>query len=391
MKNLSLFCCLGLLLCGACAESKEAFVPDDDTIVRFEDPFFEAECLAQCDRDGDGVLRVGEVSSVEWLAVDTRKIRSLGGIEYFVNLRQLSCEPIHADPAESGRLERLDVSRNGKLESLQCRKNRLGQLDVSRNKRLTDLWCSGNSLERLVLNNPELTLIDCASNRLSRLDIRSCSLQILMCDCAGNPPGMELRMLWNQTPILTIDPTRDIYDVQIDGDKILTFGDSEFERQLIAGSSETMYVGVDTDRDGKVSRHEAACVKTHDFVCDRIASFADMRYLCNLITCRLSVENRDACRLRTLDAGIYGHPRLLMLEVNDLPLTSLDVAKFETLEVLGITGTDIESLDVSGAANLKTLNCSNCPKLKEIRVLNQIQRDELDIRCDEHTEIKLKR
>lgn len=90
MKKISLFCMLGLLLGVSC--SKEKVKPPamtDDTVAVFGDDAFGAFCLRTYDRNGDGVLTVGEIKNVVSLDFDDKDIRSLDGIEYFTGLQSL--------------------------------------------------------------------------------------------------------------------------------------------------------------------------------------------------------------------------------------------------------------------------------------------------------------
>lgn len=387
MKNLALFCSLGLLLCAACSKDEEPFIIDENTVVRFDDPAFEAQCLLNYDDDNDHVLTVRDITFVRVLSVDTREIASLGGIEYFINLEQLICVPYGSDNPEPGLLERLDVSRNRNLRLLSCAKNRLKRLDVSRNRELEQLYCSGNQLEVLVLKSPVLYNVDCSDNRLKQLDLRSCSSALRQCFCKGNPRGMKLRLMWYQAPYFRYDPTVDIYDKRIDGDKILTFADPEFERQVIVSKSESSYYGIDFNGDGKVSRNEAAYIRDQDFLCDGITSLRDMRYLCNLTSCTLRAGDPATCRLRSLD-GIYDLPEINALRIVDLPITTLNTAKFKELRSLDITGTNLESLDLSRVTWVGVVLCDQCMSLKEIWLKNRDQLRALYVYCDDHTRIR---
>lgn len=93
MRNFTLCCLLGLLFGFSCPDDKETFTVDKNTVVRFDDPVFESKCLLDYDQNGDGVITAGEISHVTALSIDTKNIRSLGGIEYFTNLEQLVCTP----------------------------------------------------------------------------------------------------------------------------------------------------------------------------------------------------------------------------------------------------------------------------------------------------------
>lgn len=137
--------------------------------------------------------------------------------------------------------------------------------------------------------------------------------------------GMKLRLMWYQALSFMLDPVADIYDKQIDCDRILTFADPGFERQVIACNNASFYDGIDFNADGKGSRNEVAYVRSIELVCDGIASPEDLRYLCNLNNCTLCVENLENFRLRTLD-GIYDVPGPWSLTIVDLPITDIDAA-----------------------------------------------------------------
>lgn len=92
MKKISLFCMLGLLLGVSCSEEKvKPPAMTDDTVAVFGDDAFGAFCLRTYDRNGDGVLTVGEIKNVVSLDFDDKDIRSLDGIEYFTGLQSLYC------------------------------------------------------------------------------------------------------------------------------------------------------------------------------------------------------------------------------------------------------------------------------------------------------------
>lgn len=383
MKRL-FFIFAAIVVCAGCAKEEwEGY--DNETIVRFDDPVFEAQCLSDFDKDGDGVLRVKDLSFVKELIVDTREVRSLGGIEYFVNLEWLDCYPFaETDP---GVLERLDVSRNQSLIWLRCVRNPLKRLDVSQNKSLEHLWCWQNQLEELIMsNNPKLVVIECGNNKLSRLDIRHCSEEILQCICLGNLPGLRLDMTWRQVPVLKTDL---VCDIRIEGNRIISFADPAFEQELLTSTSQEYYDGLDYDGDARISLHEAASVMTRTFSCDGVTSLSDMRYMYRLGRCTLQVDNREACPLRKID-GLSENKNLFELSVLNLPVTSINMACLPILRRLRLENTDIESLDISSCTTLEDLYCLNSPALKEVWV-GRGQEDRMRlIMLDAHTVIKYK-
>ena len=68
-------------------------------------------------------------------------IKSLKGIEFFINLTHLDCY--------NNQLTNLDLSTLTKLVELSCGSNKLISLDLSNQRMLTNLYCYDNQLSNL--------------------------------------------------------------------------------------------------------------------------------------------------------------------------------------------------------------------------------------------------
>lgn len=159
----------------------------------FGDAAFEAFCLRTYDRDGDGVLTVGEIKSVWLLEFDNKDIQSLEGIEYFTGLQYLSC-----NLAAGGNLVRLDVSRNAELRKLYCYGNKLEELVITGLRNLVYVDCTSNRLEKLDLRDlPVLEVLICRENRLRSLDF-SANPCLTHIDCMDDRiPALDVSGLQN--------------------------------------------------------------------------------------------------------------------------------------------------------------------------------------------------
>ena len=119
------------------------------------------------DTNGDGEIQVSEATAfTDTIKVGLKNISDLTGIEAFTNLIGLNCMILDS-------LTSLDVSKNVKLEYLQCGGNRLSSLDVSKNTELRSLDCSMNfSISSLdVSHNPNLTRLTCAYIDITSLTV----------------------------------------------------------------------------------------------------------------------------------------------------------------------------------------------------------------------------
>lgn len=107
------------------------------------------------------------------------ELKSLRGIEYFVNLESLDCD--------YNQLTELDVTSNMALTELSCSFNQLTELDVSNNAALTELSCAINQLTELdVTNNAALTELSCWRNQLTEMDISN-NQNLEYFGCSYNP------------------------------------------------------------------------------------------------------------------------------------------------------------------------------------------------------------
>lgn len=111
-------------------------------------------------------------------ALESEKIKSLKGIEYFPNIKKLYCA--------NNLLTTLDISKNTNLTDLQCHDNRLTALDVSMNKKLTYLHCYNNQISVLdVSQNKGLKYLYCQNNKITSMDV-SVNTALLSLYCNGN-------------------------------------------------------------------------------------------------------------------------------------------------------------------------------------------------------------
>jgi Leucine-rich repeat (LRR) protein len=127
----------------------------------------------------DGEIQLSEAHNYKskiW--VFNKGIKSLKGIESFVNITELHCR--------GNWLKEIDVSKNTKLKTLICSSNKFEELDVSKNTELKKLDCYNNQLTQLDLsNNTELTELSCGSNKLTQLDI-SKNIELNDLNCGYN-------------------------------------------------------------------------------------------------------------------------------------------------------------------------------------------------------------
>lgn len=113
----------------------------------------------------DGQVLTANISGVNGLNLDLKNISDMTGIEDFINLKFLTV-------SKNSQLTTLDLSKNTKLEYLDCIDNELTTLNLSNNTELKELICTNNKLQNLNINNNiNLTFLWCGANELTTLDI----------------------------------------------------------------------------------------------------------------------------------------------------------------------------------------------------------------------------
>lgn len=186
--------------------------------LNFPDEEFRRFLKECCDTNGDDKLDAQELSITEMTITDDYKIKNLEGIRFFEDLEKLDCHGIG--------LTTLNVSKNFKLEELNCSDNqlkdylyilsyRLKKLNCSNNKltsmklgilhglNLEEVNCSNNNITNIVMwNVGELVKFDCSNNDLMTLDVSQC-LKLEQLNCSGNQL-MELDVS-SQTQLTELD------------------------------------------------------------------------------------------------------------------------------------------------------------------------------------------
>ena len=196
-------------------ESTEIDFNSPDFKLNFPDEEFRRFLKECCDTNGDGKLDV----DIKNMTIPTGyAITSLEGIRFFEDLEKLDCHGIG--------LTTLNVTKNFKLEELNCSDNQLKdylyilsnglkKLNCSNNKltsmnlgilpglNLEEVDCSNNNITNIVMwSVGELVKFDCSNNDLMTLDVSQCS-KLQQLNCSGNQL-MELDV-GNQTQLTELD------------------------------------------------------------------------------------------------------------------------------------------------------------------------------------------
>ncbi|MBP5492957.1 MAG: DUF4214 domain-containing protein [Clostridiales bacterium] len=124
---------------------------DMDVVIdetTFPDANFRSFVSAKFDKDSSGTLSASEIDAVKIMNCSDMDISDLTGIEFFVE-----------------------------VEDMSCANTQVTKLDVSANMKLRELLCCNCNLTSLSMNaNPDLIYLDCTGNSLTEIDISACPL-----------------------------------------------------------------------------------------------------------------------------------------------------------------------------------------------------------------------
>ena len=164
----------------------------NDPVVSFTDSNFEAVVRLAIEKP-TGDIFTSDLSTLEMLDVDAKKIGSLDGLSYFTNLKALYCN-------DNPDLSSIDLSNNPLLEALSVSGCRLTNLDIFSNIDLVEMDCINNQLTSLdTTNNNLLTYIDATKNQFTTSSIDSLLAQFL--EKARNGMEYGYMLLTGQNPI----------------------------------------------------------------------------------------------------------------------------------------------------------------------------------------------
>ena len=336
------------------------------TAQYFPDANFRSYVSNSIDADKNGSISQAEIERTYQIAVASRGIASLKGIEFFSALQSLSCI--------SNQLTSLDLSRNTALKYVYCYDNKLTSLDVSNCPTLKYLYCYLNKLTKLdVSRNTELTHFSCRDNELTTLAVSrttklvefSCSEnRLTSLDVKNNGYLKSLYCDHNQLTSLDTSKNKNLVELNCCCN-LLTSVDTSSN-----GSLTTLNVssnpGITTLEVGNLTKLQVlSCGSTEISALDLSHNTALQSLYC------------EECKFSTLDLSHNSELTILMCHWGKL--TALELKNNPNLKILVCGGnSELTSLDVSGLPKLQSLSCYPS-KIPELDLTNNTALESLSI------------
>ena len=320
--------------------------------VPFNDPIFVDYLVA---KHGitlvNGIIDPTDAATLEKLktitviAVVSKDIKSLKGVEYMTALTDLRCY--------YNELSTLDVSKNTALTDLQCLFNELLTLDVSKNTALTNLECRNNELSTLdVSKNTALTGLSCMSNKLSTLNV------------SANTALTDLECGSNALSTLDISKNTALTGLSCKSNKLSTLNVSANTALTGLNCSNNQLTTLDVSANTALT--ELICYENTLLTLDVSANTA----LTNLNCYNNQLSTLDARANTALTNLICYKNKLLTLDVSantaltnlicyNNQLSTLYASANTALTNLNCYNNQLSTLDVSANTALTNLNCSH--------------------------------
>ena len=306
-------------------------------------------------------LDVSDLANLEYLYIWQNRLMTLD-VSHNPHLRDLSCE--------DNQLTELDVSHNPGLQVLFCSNNRLTSLDLSANTALYILNCYGNNLSFSALGSIDMDAIRGRENDYGdRGSVTYAPQTVVLPSAIAEGESIDLSANYSVNGTLTqftwYDASgNEVTPATAEGG-VFTFGDDVAGKRLVCKMTNAQFTdfreGVevpwwaDTDHrlattkvkmPGTVSLGEPVAIITTDRQPDEWIS--------------LGIEGTDV--YIDVDDGApteYGDLHYEWDNLTSVELHSQTVKLYGNITYLDVREDDVTALDISGAASLKMLNCSN--------------------------------
>jgi hypothetical protein len=165
------------------------------------------------DANSDGQLQQSEILNVSFLnlnstptAMNSTKIQSLSGLEFFTNISVLFCafnlignintnnnllltQLICDSNYSNQQIDLLDLSNNVLLTRLDCSYTNIPNLSLYNNTALKSIRCNNVNFNFDFTNNTQLIAISCTNNNLNSLNLTN-NIALISLDCSNNPLGV---------------------------------------------------------------------------------------------------------------------------------------------------------------------------------------------------------
>lgn len=329
-------------------------------LINIPDANFKAALLAHTpiiDTNDDDEIQVSEAAALTGhLNVPNKGINDLTGIEYFVNITQLT--------ALGNNLTTVDVSALTALTNLGLSNNNLTSLDITSNTSLKLLYLENNDLTSLNLSaNDELLNLQINGNLLTSLDLSSNSLLQQVSGYNNDIATVNLTGLTKVTNLnLTNNPI-----TSIDLSDMI-----KLDNLTLVGNDLST---IDLTNNGTI---RVLTIQNNNLTSLDISPLTNINWLYAQDNDLTSITMSNSTAMTTLFLGgnqltgidLSANTGLTDVRLMDNDFTSLDFSANTALEKLYVNGNNLQSLNLKNGNNaaITTFDATNNPQLSCITV-----------------------
>ncbi|MDO5443372.1 MAG: hypothetical protein Q4G10_06840 [Bacteroidia bacterium] len=311
---------------------------EEKLYVKIPDAAFKELILKSFDENHDDEISMEEAARIRSLNFCTDNIRSVEGIECFLNLENLVCDGSEPEiGVRSGKLTRIDLRNNTRLRYVEVDGNKLTEMLLPEtNCDIEEIHCIFNELESLDVSGcPRLRLLWCWENKLTSLDLTNNHFLIDL-SCAQNDFSNGLDVSANKL-------LRHLY---CNNDRLQSIDVSNNTELIELGCWGNYISSIDVSQNTNLLKLEC-----YDNLLSRIDVSANVGL--QLLACNYNF-------IQAID--LSNNKELRELDCSGNLLSSIDVSMLKKLENLTVSDNDIrDPIDLSAFPELRIYGGNNLP------------------------------
>ena len=388
----------------------------DDVTSKFVDEKLKQAIKELLELEFDDMILKSDLVGITELDISNRQIRSLKGLEYFVDLEILYCQDNLLEELEFSAVNKLDLGDTYKdicpnLAWIECQNNNIRTIGLYNLLRLNYLNCNNNkitsfeilncnSLEQVLCSNNSLSLLridssgsntadyenlielDCSNNKLLELDLSLFpNLRNLYCDhnelsylgIYQCPFIMYLQCSFNKISAIRLDACNDLVDLKMTNNCLI-----ELDLGLCYSIASVDVTYNYIDDISYITNIPSGCTVLYD---------PQMKNITHIFDGKLLPIIRNL--LGVTDIWNYDCLSITKLEINGRSISKLDgIEYFLNLEELYCANNRLVSIDLTNNENMRIINCAN-NQISDINIYGLTKLEEIYCNNNNITSIDL--
>ena len=310
-------------------------------------------------KDGE-IFNTRSVRKIIFSGIEHKTIKNLKGIEFFENLELLNCANNEIEGT-------VDLSRNKKLQTLDCSGNNITEIKMDSNTPLTELDCSYNQLTELncLNNNTYITKLNCGGNRFKNLDV-STIFNLKELGCWENKNLEEFKLNDKLESFIGGGFATDSIDLSNNHSlKIIDCGsdDGNMRNINIDGCENLEEINLGFNKVEKINFNTNVALKKAILLKNEIKEL-------NFSNCPELITLDCSRNLELNSLNIKGCTKLTKLDLGGTNLKNIDLTTNVALTDIGVTSYNIGYIDANSSINASAFGNNDLESFVEESLIN---------------------